>query len=80
MPKEVLARALDPFFTTKAEGKGTGLGLSMINSMLEKIGGAMKIDSESLVGSTVTLYFPRTDLELKSPNSALSQESPQTIN
>ena len=35
MPKEVLVRAIEPFFTTKEVGKGTGLGLSMVYSTVK---------------------------------------------
>lgn len=40
MDEETLARAADPFFTTKGPGKGTGLGLSVVHGLLEESGGA----------------------------------------
>lgn len=46
MPKEVLEKALDPFFTTKGIGKGTGLGLSMVFSTVKAHRGQMEIESE----------------------------------
>ncbi|MDB5485737.1 MAG: Histidine kinase [Tardiphaga sp.] len=36
MDKATLARAMEPFFTTKGVGKGTGLGLSMVHGMVEQ--------------------------------------------
>jgi len=57
MPKEVLVRATDPFFTTKDTGKGTGLGLSMVFSTVEAHGGSMAIDSEVGKGTRVRLRF-----------------------
>jgi PAS domain S-box-containing protein len=58
MSKEVLARALDPFFTTKPQGKGTGLGLSMVYSTVKAHQGRMEIQSEPGLGTCVTLRFP----------------------
>jgi signal transduction histidine kinase len=58
MPPEVLARAMEPFFTTKAPGKGTGLGLSMAHGTMKAHGGAIAIRSEVGAGTTVTLRFP----------------------
>ena len=58
MPPEVLARAVEPFFTTKAVGKGTGLGLSQVYGMVQQSGGELAITSQPGEGSTVTMYFP----------------------
>jgi CheY-like chemotaxis protein len=54
-----LARATEPFFTTKPRGKGTGLGLSMARSFAEQCGGALRIDSAPERGTTVTLWLPQ---------------------
>ncbi|WP_279482865.1 histidine kinase famiy protein [Aureimonas sp. SK2] len=58
MPREVLARVLDPFFTTKEEGKGTGLGLSMVYGFAKQSGGTVHIVSRLGEGTTVELLFP----------------------
>jgi signal transduction histidine kinase len=58
MPKEVLARAMEPFFTTKEVGKGTGLGLSMVYSMMRAQEGQVEIHSELGQGTRVILRFP----------------------
>jgi signal transduction histidine kinase len=58
MPREVLERALDPFFTTKPEGKGTGLGLTMVYGIVEAHGGRLEILSAPGDGTCVKLRFP----------------------
>jgi PAS domain S-box-containing protein len=58
MPKEVLEKAMDPFFTTKETGKGTGLGLSMVFSTVKAHRGQMAIESEPGQGTRVRLRFP----------------------
>jgi PAS domain S-box-containing protein len=58
MDPETVARATEPFFTTKGVGKGTGLGLSMIHGLLSQSGGALEISSQVGRGTTVTLWLP----------------------
>jgi len=59
MSEATLARAQDPFFTTKGVGKGTGLGLSMVHGFTAQSGGAMRIRSQPGEGTTVTMWLPR---------------------
>jgi PAS domain S-box-containing protein len=58
MPKEVLEKAVEPFFTTKETGKGTGLGLSMVFSTVKAHQGQMAIESEPGKGTRVRMRFP----------------------
>jgi signal transduction histidine kinase len=60
MDEATLARAAEPFFTTKGAGAGTGLGLSMVEGLVAQSGGAMHINSQSGVGTTVELWLPIT--------------------
>jgi two-component system, NtrC family, sensor kinase len=55
---EHLDKVFDPFFTTKPVGKGTGLGLSLCYSMVEKLGGAITVESESGEGTEFTIALP----------------------
>jgi PAS domain S-box-containing protein len=58
MPKAVLARACEPFFTTREVGKGSGLGLSQVYGFVTQSGGHVAIDSTPGSGTVVTLYLP----------------------
>src|SRR5271169_1397148 len=60
MTPAVLARAFDPFFTTKEVGRGSGLGLSQVYGFAKTAGGHVRIDSELGVGTTVTMYLPKS--------------------
>ncbi|MDI3381351.1 histidine kinase famiy protein [Xenophilus aerolatus] len=55
---EILARVMDPFFTTKDEGQGTGLGLSMVYGFAKQSGGTATVSSEPGQGTTVRMFFP----------------------
>jgi CheY-like chemotaxis protein len=59
MDQATLAKATDPFFTTKGPGKGTGLGLSMVHGLAAQSGGQLRIASTPHVGTTVELWLPR---------------------
>ncbi|MCO6419058.1 response regulator [Siccirubricoccus sp. KC 17139] len=61
MDEATLARAVEPFFTTKPREKGTGLGLSMADGFIAQAGGAMRLDSAPGLGTTVTFWLPRAN-------------------
>lgn len=55
MTPEVLARAFDPFYTTKPAGKGTGLGLSQVYGIAHQAGGSVRIATQVGKGTTVSI-------------------------
>jgi PAS domain S-box-containing protein len=58
MDEATLARATEPFFTTKGVGKGTGLGLSMVHGLAEQSGGKLLLRSRPGQGTTAELWLP----------------------
>jgi len=58
MDADTLARAAEPFFTTKGLGKGTGLGLSMVHGMAEQMGGRLLLKSKPDEGTTAEIWLP----------------------
>jgi PAS domain S-box-containing protein len=63
MDEATLARATEPFFTTKGVGKGTGLGLSMVHGLSEQLGGRLLLKSRKGEGTTAELWLPRGQVE-----------------
>lgn len=61
MDEATLARAMEPFFTTKGVGKGTGLGLSMVHGMAEQLGGRFVLESKVGEGTTAEIWLPVRD-------------------
>jgi PAS domain S-box-containing protein len=58
MDEATVARATEPFFTTKGIGKGTGLGLSMVDGLTGQSGGRLLVRSVLGRGTTIELWFP----------------------
>nr|WKF60856.1 Sensor kinase CckA [Paraburkholderia busanensis] len=58
MDAATLARATEPFFTTKELGKGTGLGLSMIHGLALQLDGALRLESSPGKGTEASLWLP----------------------
>ena len=57
MSSQVLARALNPFFTTKAMGAGIGLGLSFCHSFMRSFGGELSLESREHEGTVVRIQL-----------------------
>lgn len=77
MPPDVVARAFDPFYTTKPMGQGTGLGLSMIYGFVRQSGGQVRIYTEVGKGTTMCLYLPRYFGSADEIEAALTREPDQ---
>jgi len=58
MDEQTLARAIEPFFSTKGVGKGTGLGLSMVHGLAAQLGGMLNLTSSPETGTTAEIWLP----------------------
>jgi len=74
MSPDVLARAIEPFFTTKEVGRGTGLGLSQVHGFISQSGGDMVINSEPGQGTLVGIYLPLVDAAPGAPSPTAQVE------
>jgi two-component system, cell cycle sensor histidine kinase and response regulator CckA len=59
IPKDIVEKIWEPFFSTKDVGKGTGLGLSMVYGIIKQTGGYIYCDSEIGAGTTFSIFLPR---------------------
>ncbi|WP_376091981.1 response regulator [Roseomonas sp. CCTCC AB2023176] len=78
MNTATLARAAEPFFTTKGLGQGNGLGLAMAKGFAEQSGGVLTIESAPGLGTTVALWLPvrRVEATGATPPAALAGPRP----
>ena len=77
MTPEVLARAADPFFTTKGVGQGSGLGLSMVEGFARQSGGFLTIESSPGAGAMVKVVLPRAKEDSERPASDRKAREPR---
>lgn len=70
MDAETLARAVEPFYSTKGVGKGTGLGLSMVHGLAAQSGGRLTLNSKPGTGTVAEILLPAAS------SAALSHSSP----
>ncbi|WPO98249.1 response regulator [Pseudomonas sp. HR96] len=82
MSEEVLARATEPFFTTKEHGKGTGLGLAQVYGFCLQSNGDLRIDSTPGLGTVVQILLPQVEAGvcLSSSPDAQGAASPASLN
>jgi len=58
IPPEILSRAFEPFFTTRASSGGTGLGLSIARRIASDHGGSIRLESEPGGGTRAIVELP----------------------
>ena len=58
IPKAILTRVMEPFFTTKEAGKGTGLGLALVYETVQKHKGTVEVESEEGKGTKFSVFLP----------------------
>lgn len=73
MDAATLARAVEPFFSTKEIGRGTGLGLSMVHGLAAQLGGGFVLNSEIGQGTRAELYLPATEKRADVGTAAVRQ-------
>ncbi|PKB13504.1 signal transduction histidine kinase [Novosphingobium kunmingense] len=71
MDAETLAKAIEPFFSTKEVGKGTGLGLSMVHGFAAQTGGAFNLTSSAGQGTTAELILPATSKQIENAGNEM---------
>ncbi|MGY4397208.1 PAS domain S-box-containing protein [Sphingomonas sp. UYAg733] len=77
MDEAVMARAIEPFFSTKGIGKGTGLGLSMVHGLASQLGGTILLNSEPGQGTTIELVLRTAEPRIERRAAArLGQDTP----
>lgn len=79
MDDETLARAAEPFFTTKDVGKGTGLGLPMVHGLAEQLGGRLVLKSRKGEGTTVELWLKVAQPEVDAPAEPVAKPALEVL-
>jgi len=75
IPKDILDKIWEPFFSTKDVGKGTGLGLSTVYGIIKQTGGFIFCDSVVGRGTVFRIYLPRHTQEATAPEEAKGERA-----
>jgi CheY-like chemotaxis protein len=79
MDEATLARATEPFFTTKGAGKGTGLGLSMVQGLAAQLGGRLHLESKQRYGTKVELVIPVSRARAREAGATIEDREHETV-
>ncbi len=79
MAPDVVARATEPFFSTKPLGKGTGLGLAQVYGIVRQSGGTLRIESEEGAGTLVRLLLPRAPADSEEEAEGAGPDQAETL-
>jgi PAS domain S-box-containing protein len=78
MDQAALSRIFDPFFTTKPAGQGTGLGMSVVHGIVRNHDGAITVESQPGMGTSVQIYLPAARAE-DAEHPAAAEEPPRGL-
>lgn len=70
IPKNILQKIFEPFFSTKEVGSGTGLGLSTVFGIVKQTGGYVYVNSKENEGTNFSLFFPSVQAQVASASAA----------
>lgn len=80
MTPEVLAKAVDPFFTTKEVGKGSGMGLAQVYGFVKQMNGSLNLRSEPGKGLEVSILLPRSSAkQVEREDTKLAHSRPAAL-
>ena len=65
IPKDILERVFEPFFTSKMVGEGTGMGLSVVHGIVHKLGGHILVASKVNEGTSFKVLLPISNEKIK---------------
>ncbi len=73
---ELIEKIFDPYFTTKEVGKGSGMGLALVQGIIKRHGGFVKVNSKIGKGSTFNVFFPQIEEDIATERTSEEEEIP----